>query len=91
MTEIYRSFGGTNSFSHGMAIPLLYLENVFHGYLMHLLTLWQGYPQPHSSHNCNTTQLLEASQLCACHSMFCLIISLPFLFDIRPSAESTHI
>lgn len=42
MTERYRSFSSTDSFSGGIAIPLPHSSNVFQGYLMHLVTLWRG-------------------------------------------------
>lgn len=41
-TERYRAFSSTDSFSGGIAVPMPHSSNVFQGYLMHLVTRWQG-------------------------------------------------
>lgn len=65
MTERYRSFCSTYSFSHGIAIPLPHLENVFHGYLMHLVTLWQGDPQP--IHHATAVLHIQQNKVTICY------------------------
>lgn len=82
MTERYRSFCGTYSFSHGIAIPLPHLENVFHGYLM-----WITLSQCHKViHNPYVIQLqcyaFQKNKITVCLSFFFQMSGQPILTDI---------
>lgn len=52
--------------------PLPHLENVFRGYLMHLVTRWQGYPQPiHHTSAALHIQRESATCMSAWSMLFC--------------------